>query len=579
MSKKKSRKIKKKNPTNIFINLKLNENNNKNTVEWEWIYIFDLIDNLPYLEIICSTLKSFLKFKDSLLVNYKKLVKKESNIDQFFIDNGLGIKLDINTLEEKFNLMVTGNKVIENKEFTTKDIHEFKKKLEITRGIYLRIRCCDKILPKEEVFLIYVLNLTIDGNHVRTIEWLEGKKTFLSLPDSEWYESGSIFPGGLGLGTIYLDEDALNESAVTSIDYCNSDMYETFRDFLKENLLVDSENYATNFNVIIEDVCEGKLLVKANLTGQTNENQGYEAKVPIETTDNYTKFRRCFDRDGFAYFIMTNNSVVNLEEFCFKIKNITFMGNKNAEEFQNWVDPIELDLGGQDAKKRILVSSSNLEVGIYKYFYISEINPKNLRKIVNELISYNIGHEIQIPVAEAIFHMEQDTIGVISKLVPPPVYKLEDIREVDIEDFSLLIDMVAFDIFICNKDRHSDNICFFLSNNKYNPMFIDHTRALGGVEESDIMRLREESIQLCLHFVGLGLIANQVTNLNIFSNIVKRIKILNIENVVSKAIPSQLKNLLISNNVYKDNFDEYIIELLKWRQDNLEVILKKSLTL
>lgn len=234
-----------------------------------------------------------------------------------------------------------------------------------------------------------------------------------------------------------------------------------------------------------------------------------------------------------------------------------------------------------EGRKKVLINCNDLTVGIYKYFKLRELTPTKLRKIFNELVAYAIGKSLGLPIAKVIFHFEPNTIGIISELVTPPVYTFKDLENINIIEEKSLIEMIAFDIFIYNTDRHAENICFTKINQEYIPKLIDHSSSLGGYEKNSIRKLTSNPVMMVpYNLIGLGKIVNDINSFNVFKNIIKKIKLLDIEKAVKKAINQ--KELLVhikANNVYDNNFEKEIIKGLKYRKENIESIIKKSFDL
>ncbi|CAM4528084.1 hypothetical protein PAXY110619_30915 [Paenibacillus xylanexedens] len=236
-------------------------------------------------------------------------------------------------------------------------------------------------------------------------------------------------------------------------------------------------------------------------------------------------------------------------------------------------------MGGLDGSKKILINEKSLEVGIYKHTNLQNLTDTYVRKIFNELVANKIGLALDLPLVNTSFHMDHATVGVITKLVPPPVFKLSEIKLELVQNFESLIDMVAFDIFICNSDRHIDNICFSKQQNLYYPMLIDHTRCLGGCKTNDLQKLNDDRFPYYLNLTGLEFINERISGVEVFDAIITRIKQINLDEIFSFSLDNELCKFIDSCSAYDEHIFEFLLKAFKKRQMHIESILKESLGL
>jgi hypothetical protein len=528
---------------------------------------------MPFLILLFSDLKDYHFFKSTILIEYDKLVKKEANIEQFYIDPEGGIFINIDFDNRGFNLAVN-DYIINEKEidFSSVDVKEFIQDINNIQGIFLHV--VNKSNELMEEFVINVFNVAVNNLPIRSHLDIQSKN-LLKLPGLDWYqEKGYMGHGGIAVGLCYEEN---SENAIMLLYSYTEQEYEFNTQLFREAIIV-KDDFLKNISVIIDEIDEDRILIRFEIIKLDNNNE-FETTTPILITENYKKFKDTYIEKKFAYFIHKKTVSENIGDLKYKINNIIFVDNNVKNSIVKWTEPNLLDIGGLDAQKKILINEDNMEVGIYKYFMIRDLNSRNIKKIVNELISYNLAKSILLPVAEVQLHMETDTIGIISKLVKPPVYKLNDIDINLIENFNYLIDMVAFDVFVYNTDRHCDNICLVKNADHYSPIFIDHSRCLGGIESHDLHRLNENKVNVCLNLVGLGCVSEKIDTINQFENIIFKIQKLDIKSIIENVITSELEIYIKSVDAYEDGFLNLIIDYFEYRKLKIYDILKESLSL
>ncbi|WP_315794981.1 hypothetical protein [Paenibacillus sp. BIC5C1] len=533
----------------------------------------DVINNLPYLIVRCSNLLTYNDLKNKLLLQ-NSLLRKESNLDHYFIDVEEDIEFRINLKMRTIRVKSKKNKFILLQSEIIEDdetIADYSKELAKTQNLYIHVYYIEETIYEE--FVVMVKDITINQKKVNNVDIQEGKMLFNRLPNSrEFFSEGIIYPSGVGLGTY--EKEKGNEISIIVLEYPNNEIHRIFKENLDENLIVNN-GYAENLSVLVDEVQNNLVIIKLQLT---ETKVAIESTTSIKVTENYERFKSNYLLTGYAdIHFMIGKEGVSSESYV-KTDNVIILNDQRKKELLAWIDPIELDLGGMDSNKKVLINPATLEMGIYKYFMNYELDKNNIRKFVNELLSYNIGKELDLPVVETIFHMDKDTTGIISKVITPPVYKFDEIPFEKIEDKKKLISMVAFDIFICNTDRHSGNICLQKDGDYYLPRLIDHSRSFGGYYEDSFTRLSNNTFSYPLNLLGLNDINNLITDLSVFTSFILKLEELDVQRIVTSTFVGELNTLIYSQKTYQDkNYIQSIINLLSWRKENILTILKKSL--
>jgi hypothetical protein len=440
--------------------------------------------------------------------------------------------------------------------------------------LYLRIGYCGN---EPEEFIINVKNVSIDGiKHPLKLE--SDTQTFLTLPKPEWYKDGQIMPGGTHLGWFANEEE---KHARIIFEYPNEQIYKNFEEVVSKGLIIE-RGYAKNLSFRIEEINEDTVLVQSKLTGATTKNVGWESTVQIKISDNYLTFKNLFSAEHYAWIgIKIGTKIVNSRYA--KTSNVIFIDDSRRNQLITWMNPMDLILDGEDTKKKVLINNKTLEVGIYKYFLLEEFDNIKLRMIINELVANKIGSQLGMPVVDTYFHMEANSVGIISKLIPPPVVRYEAIKGIDFDNIvnaHQLVETVAFDIFLCNKDRHDKNICFSVKDRSFTPFLIDHGRCLGGVECDSFNSLALNECSICLCLVGLENIADRISQISDFDHIINKICSLDISGILDDLFDGDIQVLLTAYEPYgSKNIVNELDKALHWRQDNISNIIKKSLDL
>jgi hypothetical protein len=267
-----------------------------------YIHRFALIENLPFFEIIFLKFNGYNKLKNDLIVSYNKLIKKESNIDQYFIDAELGIKLKIDTINSSYEIMIDNRVLINDKFYFNGDIKELIGYIEASRGVFIHIACNDYSNKIEEELIINVLNVIVNNNKVYEVNELNGIDTFLSLPNREWYKEGNNSPGELAVACT-LEIEPENPEGIVILGYPNNDIYKQYDEFFKENLILE-DDFATNLNLIIEEIKDNVIMVKVELMDVGEKNILYETVVPITTSQIYLNFKYCLKENGYVLLLL-----------------------------------------------------------------------------------------------------------------------------------------------------------------------------------------------------------------------------------------------------------------------------------
>lgn len=537
----------------------------------------DIYNGYPMIKILFPWLADFNDMVDRLFVDYDKLVKN----NDVFIDRDKGIKVTINTNRQTYTLSINGELIFDEPLLFQGDWELLSQQLSKCSGLFLDIEFITKVAQNAKQHIIKVADVIVDG--VAVVDELEQDYIgFLKLPNKEWYRNGQITPGALGVGTMLLNNQV---EPVIHLSWYNSNITNSMRKKI-ENMLEISDKFTKNLSIILDEKDENRILGKIEIMGKLKDEESFEATMPINIGVNYQNFKKEFHDKGYVYYVICGDDEMDEANFsedfivC-KSTNIMFIDESNRDGLISWTDPLNIELGGIEAQKKILINSANMEVGIYKHFDVNKIQSDDIRKIVNELLAFRIGKELGVNVAAATYHFEQSTIGLISKLVTPPVRMYKDISINDIEDKESIIDMVAFDIFLHNTDRHHENICVTPVGNKYKAILIDHTRCFGGDKLYDLKRLKAEYVNTSFHFTGLSDIANYIVDISQFDRIIELITNLNIDKIVHDVfINESLYTIVKSCDVYEvEYFEAQFIELLNERKHRIKNIITKSLGL
>jgi hypothetical protein len=542
----------------------------------KFLHRMEIEEDLPMVKILFPFLKDYIRMKNELIVKYNKLIKKDSNIDQFFLDPNKGIKVKIDSSNKRFNVLVDNTIIISEPLLYEGDFNKFVDQINNVQGIYLHIAIISSDPSNIDEFIISIYDVTINGKAVGKPSLAINSKSFLSLPDLNWYYGpGNIFPGGVSLGTT-LSEDNKPLDAIIGLVEHTSQGYKIIKEIFEKGIQIEG-GFAKNLSIIIEEVEENKVLVKVELVNINDNSLSYENICPINITDHYKNFKSAFKKNGFSYVTLNKGHSVNINQEVIKTNYIIILDGDRRKNFTNWVDPIQLDLGGLDGLKKFLIKESNLQVGIYKYFILKDVTDKDIRKIINEILAYKIGESLGLALVKAEFHMQADSIGIVSRLIPPPVYKYSEIEPNKIKDYLPFLELIAFDVFVCNTDRHAENICFSRKDDVLSPMFIDHTRCFGGYDLISIDKLYDDYFPVYLELTGLGSISNHIRDLEQFNDIIHRIQSLKIKELIGGAFEKELHTLISAFNVFDSDFSNRIINVLIKRQFAFKEILKKSL--
>ncbi|WII37591.1 hypothetical protein [Paenibacillus thiaminolyticus] len=530
------------------------------------------------MSILFPFLHDYIGFKDECITRYNKLVRRESNIEHYYLDPRMGISININTKSKSYQLMIDGRTIIDQPLlYDEGNLEELVRIIKNVQGFHIHSACISQNKLENEEFVIGIFNVSIDCLKVG-IEIVDEKNGFLKLPSNNWYEDGVITPGGISIGTS-LDENMHPINAVIILRNYTDQGYDMLKSIFLESLKIE-EGFIKNLSVIIDETDKENILVKLEIFNLMNSKSLFDATIPIKISGNYRNFKKCFYENGFCYFSfekITRNEKIEETFNDAKLNNVIIIDAERRKDFICWVDPVKLDLGGLDGHKKILMHEKSLEVGIYKHTYLRDLTDTYVRKIFNELVANKIGSALDLPLVNTRFHMDQTTVGVITKLVPPPVYTLSEIKLELVQNFESLIEMVAFDILICNADRHIDNICFSEHNNQYYPVFIDHTRCLGGCETNDLEKLDQDIFPYYFNLTGLGFINDCIPGIEAFDGIISRIKSLKIDEIFNFSLEDELCKFIDSCNAYEGDIFGHLIKVLKTRQTNIEKIIKKSL--
>jgi hypothetical protein len=217
------------------------------------------------------------------------------------------------------------------------------------------------------------------------------------------------------------------------------------------------------------------------------------------------------------------------------------------------------------------------------YFKIPNRNRKGKKYtgpvlLANELISYRLAKVLNLNVAEIKLAKIQGRQGVISIVQSvQPLYTWKQLNNIlndqiikYIDDPEQLLKTFVFDIWICNLDRHGDNLITFPIGNKYSFYLIDHGRALLGA-----MKLRRvpwnssywnHVAKYNRHYVqGLRSYISSYEQLSPFVEQIQSVPAHKIKKIVNSVPTSILPN----------NKKNIVIKLILSRQKNLHVIVKR----
>ncbi|MBP2246068.1 hypothetical protein [Paenibacillus xylanexedens] len=556
------------------------ENFSIENMQGKFLHRFQIDNDFPTLHILYPFLHDYIDFKDECITKYNKLVRRESNIEHYYLDPTMGISVNIDTHNKSYQLLIGTKKVVDQPLlYDEGSMEELIEIIKNVQGIHIHSTCISENSLENEEFVVSIFNVSIDNLKIRT-EILDGKNSFLKLPSTTWYEDGVITPGGVSIGTS-LDENMQPIDSIISLRSYTDQGYESHKEIFWGNLKFE-EGLVKNLSVIIDETNKDNILIKLEIFNLENPTTLFNTTIPIKTSENYLNFKSCFDKNGFCYFSLIKITRSEEVEETFndaKLNNIIIIDANRREEFIRWIDPVRLDLGGLDGSKKILINEKSLEVGIYKHTNLQNLTDTYVRKIFNELVANKIGLALDLPLVNTSFHMDHATVGVITKLVPPPVFKLSEIKLELVQNFESLIDMVAFDIFICNSDRHIDNICFSKQQNLYYPMLIDHTRCLGGCKTNDLQKLNDDRFPYYLNLTGLEFINERISGVEVFDAIITRIKQINLDEIFSFSLDNELCKFIDSCSAYDEHIFEFLLKAFKKRQMHIESILKESLGL
>ncbi|WP_127497382.1 hypothetical protein [Paenibacillus glycanilyticus] len=551
----------------------------KDKMRGKFYHRFQVDNDIPTLVVLFPFLHDYSDFKDECITKYNKLIRRESNIEHYYLDLNMGISININTIEKKYSLLIN-NEVIINQPllYDEGDLEDLATTIQYVRGINIHSACISENSLEVEEFVISLFNVNIDSLEIRKKRDEDEKSNFIKLPNSTWYEDGLITPGGILIGTS-LDENMNPIDSMISLRNYTEQGHEYNKEVFNDNLKVEG-GVIKNLSVIIDETDKENILVKLELFNLDDSRVLFNTTVPIKVSKNYKNFKDTFKKNAYSYFILEKRTQQEQIQENFsnaRINNIIFIDEERRNDLVRWIDPMKLDLGGLDGQKKVLINKNSLEVSIYKFTELRLLSDVFVRKIFNELVASKIGLALGLPMVETHFHMEQDTVGIITNLVTPPVYKFSEIKPDLIQNFNSLIEMVAFDIFLCNTDRHIENICFSKQNNKYLPVLIDHTRCLGGYGPDDLEKLDNDVFHYYFNFTGLDFINDRITSMYVFQDIIKRIKSLNISETINFSLEEELRVFVDSCNAYDEGIFEELVVTLKSRQVNIDEIIKKSL--
>lgn len=545
----------------------------KSELKGKYLHGFIIEEDKSIIEILFPFFIDFFNFRKNFITIYDKLIQKEK---KYYIDPSEGIKIDIDTIKNEYKIYIE-EQLIYYEPICAEEISKYMETTENYLGIILRIECISDNHEENKFFEIYIENVVCDGKKVNDCSKFMNRNSILNLPDANWYKDGTTRPGGLALGFMKHDIEGI-EYPIIVFDDINESLKVYYKELLARTLIV-RDGFIKNLNIIIDELGESQIIVKAETMDLEDKQESFETIVPINTSENYLKFKKAYSEHGFAYFIFKSDCDNENYKIKNKCSNIIILKKESKIRYSNWFLPENIYLGGYESEKKVLINSDTLEVGIYKYFGISKVKLENLKMVPNEVISNLIAKELKLPVVNTEFHMDEKTIGVISKLIIPPVYKYNQIKDKNQIIELPLIDMVAFDIFICNTDRHIDNICFSKSGSRYQPYLIDHMRCLGGYETIDKSELFKSTMTYIFNFTGLSFISNEINNIRQFQEIIMKIQNLNMKELFKHFSYNELQ---VFSRVFDISIDEYISKVisgLEYRQVNIQKLVKSTLGL
>ena len=148
--------------------------------------------------------------------------------------------------------------------------------------------------------------------------------------------------------------------------------------------------------------------------------------------------------------------------------------------------------------------------------------------IVNELISAEVGRRIRVPVPPSCAVEDEDGRAFFASLnfnltgdTLPPVIPTQFASSFGAQ----CADVVIFDIFICNSDRHRGNLSADYQGSRFN--LFDHSHALLGWGPGGIDRLNAAENSLTIQGDGWGnrhCLMDHVTNDHDFNKMLERIE-------------------------------------------------------
>jgi hypothetical protein len=198
--------------------------------------------------------------------------------------------------------------------------------------------------------------------------------------------------------------------------------------------------------------------------------------------------------------------------------------------------------------------------------------------LANELISYRLARSLNLKVAKIELTKIKGKQGIVS-IVRPARYhytwnelgkRLNDSIINHINESEQLLKTFVFDIWICNIDRHGENLITFPLGNKYSFYLIDHGLALLGA----IKRRRvpwnssywNHVVKYNQHYVrGLRSYIYGYQQLSPFVKQIQSIPAHKIKKIV-KSVPT---------SILPYNKKKIVIKLLLSRQKNLHVIVNR----
>jgi hypothetical protein len=197
--------------------------------------------------------------------------------------------------------------------------------------------------------------------------------------------------------------------------------------------------------------------------------------------------------------------------------------------------------------------------------------------LANELISYRLAKALKLKVAKVQLTKIKGKRGVVSTVRPAPYHytwsqlakKLSYPVIYYIDNPNQLLKTFVFDIWICNLDRHADNLITYPLGNKYSFYLIDHGLALLGAIKwrkvpwnspywDHVARYNKHYVQGLISYI------NDYNQLSKFVKEIQRIPSYKIRKIV-KSTPA---------SILSPGKKEIIIKLLLYRQRHLDHIVR-----